>query len=107
MTHKPSNMTDNSFENKAREAKARDEAWAKLTLKQQLESLDSGRTPSGGVRNEGNSARQRARLMRLIEKQQSEKIEPNIIVEQSSEKDRGHVKAKDRRAAEQSKRSSR
>ena len=86
---------------KFKEGQERLEAWTKLTPEQQLKALDS---------RPGESKRQRARLQSLIEKRkQQPKVEPkgsSVPPTKQEVVENGRVKAKDRRAAEQAKRSS-
>ena len=86
-------------EQRKREGAERLAAWQKLTPQQQLKELD---------KRPGESKKQRERLMSLIRSQnQSLDDGETQLVDQHTNKDSGRIKAKDRRAAERAKSSSR
>lgn len=109
MTLKPANSKDNSKrrysgsgprpdnnEIKASEAKDRNDAWAKLSPVQQLKALDERLGKGVGA------AKQRARLQARIDNpKKSPGIKPgdlNVVIAETGTK----IKAKERRAQEQS-----
>lgn len=71
-----------------KEAEARQEAWQKLSVREQLAALDS---------RPGGSKKQRARLEALL------KQRPPVPEQSTSGSENNRVKAKDRRAVERSK----